>query len=164
MNTIMMYASACILVLISLSYFECKSIGTGDSFMPLLFSPVVGDDAGIASTGSFSNPRVLSMIEQIIKYLSTIKSNDLFIDNLVAKQSSVTQKYKLLLFLKKCFESTIERINQELVQPSNDKSTLTLEDFQQAELKVQDILQVIQKRLAMVKSYIPPTMPFLGFF
>jgi hypothetical protein len=47
---------------------------------------------------------------------------------------------------------------------SNSASPFTLEELQQAQNKINDLLASIEKRMATLKTWIPPTMPFLGFF
>jgi hypothetical protein len=41
-------------------------------------------------------------------------------------------------------------------------SSLTVEDLQRAQTKVIDLLQTIDKRMAHLNGWIPPTVPFLG--
>jgi hypothetical protein len=48
--------------------------------------------------------------------------------------------------------------------PSSSSSPFTLEELQQAQSKIIDLLASIEKRMATLKTWIPPTMPFLGFF
>jgi len=43
-------------------------------------------------------------------------------------------------------------------------SPFTLEELQQAQSKINDLIASIEKRMATLKTWIPPTMPFLGFF
>ena len=47
---------------------------------------------------------------------------------------------------------------------TNPSSPFTLDELQQAQSKVNDLLVSIEKRMATLKAWIPPTMPFLGFF
>jgi hypothetical protein len=74
--------------------------------------------------------------------------------------------------LDRCFKLTNIFIQHEIYRILNASSTnkksafiltLTLEELQQAQHKINNLLYVIDKRMAMLKSFIPPTMPFLGF-
>lgn len=86
----------------------------------------------------------------------------------------MAEKLKVLTFLNKCFEITRDVIQQEIdyilgrpltmKKSSNAPSSFTLEELQQAQSKINDLLTNIEKRLATLKTWIPPTMPFLGFF
>lgn len=83
---------------------------------------------------------------------------------------------KVLTFLNKCFEITRTVIQREIdhmlgvTDIINKKSSgpsaspFTLEELQQAQSKINDLLTSIEKRMATLKTWIPPTMPFLGFF
>lgn len=81
---------------------------------------------------------------------------------------------KVLTFLNKCFEITRDVIQQEIdtilgrsspmKKSSSSSSTFTLEELQQVQSKINDLLTIIEKRMATLKTWIPPTMPFLGFF
>jgi len=55
-------------------------------------------------------------------------------------------------------------VNTIIKKSSNPSSPFTIEELQQAQNKVQDLLATIEKRMATLKTWIPPTMPFLGFF
>ncbi len=109
-----------------------------------------------------------------IRYVSSIKSSENFIDNIVNRQKDVAEKIKVLTFLTKCFEITRNVIQREIdhmlglpetiKKSSNPSSPFTLEELQQAQSKVNDLLTTIEKRMATLKTWIPPTMPFLGFF
>lgn len=109
-----------------------------------------------------------------IRYVSSIKSPENFIDNIVNRQKDIADKVKVLTFLNKCFELThnvIQReidhmlgVNTIIKKSSNPSSPFTIEELQQAQNKVQDLLATIEKRMATLKTWIPPTMPFLGFF
>merc|ERR1711939_948144 len=114
--------------------------------------------------------RLIHVIEQIIKYVSSIKSSENFIENIVNRQKDVADKIKVLTFLNKCFELTRNVIQREIDQmigmpetikkSSNPASSpFTLEELQQAQNKINDLLTSIEKRMQTLKTWIPPTMP-----
>jgi len=150
-----------------------RTVNSPDQLMPLIFSSVNAYENGIIPSSNGQN-RLIVVIEQIIKYVSSIKSSENFIDNIVNRQKDVADKIKVLTFLNKCFEIThnvIQReIDQMLGMPETTKKSLnpaspfTLEELQQAQSKINDLLASIEKRMAALKTWIPPTMPFLGFF
>lgn len=79
---------------------------------------------------------------------------------------------KILKFLNKCFRTTKILIEMEIkslsdVSNTNTKSlfslSFTLEDLQEAENKINILLYVIDERVNTLKTWIPPTMPFLNF-
>ena len=90
------------------------------------------------------------------------------------RQKDVSDKMKVLTFLNKCFEITRDVIQQEIdsilgrsltmKKSSNAPSPFTLEELQQVQSKINDLLTIIEKRMGTLKTWIPPTMPFLGFF
>ena len=108
------------------------------------------------------------------RYVSSIKSPDHFIDNIVNRQKDVAEKTKVLAFLNKCFMITHKviqyEINSVLGASAEQKksnpvaSPFTLDELQQAQSKVNDLIMGIERRMASLKTWIPPTMPFLGFF
>jgi len=55
-------------------------------------------------------------------------------------------------------------ISETIKKSSNPSSPFTLEELQQAQKKINDLLTSIEIRMATLKTWIPPTMPFLGFF
>lgn len=107
------------------------------------------------------------------RYVSSIKSSENFVENLVGRQREVTEKIKVLTFLNKCFEITHDVIQREIdrmvgmpsavKKSSNGSPSFSLEELQQAQSKVNDVLASIEKRMGAMKAWIPPTMPFLGF-
>ena len=108
------------------------------------------------------------------RYVSTITSTEQFIENIVTGQKDIADKMRVLTFLNKCFEITHKVIQHEIdhmlgmpntrKKSSNAPSPFTLEELQQAQSKINDLLISIEKRVATLKTWIPPTMPFLGFF
>lgn len=172
-----------------------RSMSAPDQLMPFIFSVADGDSNSL-STGGNGPTRFIQVVEQIIKweklsrlllllrhfifhfisfrYVSSIKSTEQFIDNIVNRQKDVAEKTKVLAFLNKCFLITHKVIQYEInavlsssvtQKKSNyNPSPLTLEELQQAQSKINDLLMGIEKRLATLKTWIPPTMPFLGFF
>jgi hypothetical protein len=42
-------------------------------------------------------------------------------------------------------------------------SSFTLEELQEAQHKIHHLLQAIEERMETLKTWIPPTMPFLNF-
>ena len=90
----------------------------------------------------------------------------------------MAHKVKVLTFLNKCFEMTHDVIQREIdrmigmptsaltaVKKSSrtTSTSFTLEELQQAQGKVNEVLTSIENRMAALKAWIPPTMPFLGF-
>jgi hypothetical protein len=73
--------------------------------------------------------------------VSTIKSSEDFIDNIIDHQKHFLGKLQILKFLDKCFRLTKIIIQHEISR----------------------ILYVIKERMTALKSWIPPTIPFLGF-
>ncbi|UJR28988.1 hypothetical protein I4U23_010206 [Adineta vaga] len=154
-----------------------RTINGPDQFIPLLFSSVNQDETNAMPSSDGQN-RMIPVITQIIKYVSSIKSSENFIENLVGRQREVADKIKVLTFLNKCFEITHDVIQQEIdrmigmpttgqtavKKSSSLSSSFTLEELQQVQGKVNDVLASIEKRMANLKAWIPPTMPFLGFF
>ena len=78
---------------------------------------------------------------------------------------------KVLLFLRKCFQITDTVIERELTRlsdpshmhhTSEPESSLMIEDLQQAQRKIDNLLNVIEQRMASLKTWIPPTISFLG--
>jgi hypothetical protein len=55
-------------------------------------------------------------------------------------------------------------IPETIKKSSSSSSPFTLEELQQAQSKINDLLTSIEKRMSTLKTWIPPTMPFLGFF
>ncbi len=55
-------------------------------------------------------------------------------------------------------------VSETIKNSSNPSSPFTLVELQLAESKINDLLTIIEKRMATLKTWIPPTMPFLGFF
>ncbi len=55
-------------------------------------------------------------------------------------------------------------LTETITKSSNPSLSFTLEELQQVQSKVSDLLASIEKRMATLKAWIPPTMPFLGFF
>ncbi|CAF0849767.1 unnamed protein product [Adineta ricciae] len=154
-----------------------RTLNGPDQFIPLLFSSVNPDESS-AIPSPDGQGRVVSVVEQIIKYVSSIRSSENFVENLVGRQKEITHKVKVLTFLNKCFEMTHDVIQREIdrmigmpvstlttvKKSSRTTSTpFTLEELQQAQSKVNEVLTSIENRMAALKAWIPPTMPFLGF-
>ncbi|CAF5005073.1 unnamed protein product, partial [Rotaria sp. Silwood1] len=94
-------------------------------------------------------------------------------ENVVNRHKEPADRMKVLTFLTKCFELTRNVIQRELdlmlaTSETPDKplhsSPFTLEELQQAQRKLNDLLTSIEKQVESLKTWIPPTMPFLGFF
>ena len=77
----------------------------------------------------------------------------------------------VLTFLYRCFrlaQSVIERDLSQMLEPSNKKptslisATLTIEQLQKAQSQLNDLQQTIKKRIDLLQTWIPPTIPFLG--
>lgn len=109
-----------------------------------------------------------------IRYVASIKSTENFIENIVNRHQEPAERMKVLSFLNKCFELTRNVIQREMdymlgmsgaqKKSSHVQPPFTLEELQQAQRKVNDLLTNIQKQTESLKTWIPPTMPFLGFF
>ena len=102
-----------------------------------------------------------------------IKSSDGFVDKIVNRQKDLTEKLKVLTFLHKCFEITHKMIQKEINRVAgsfemnlsfDSSSSFNLEELRRAQAKVNDLLMSTEDRLVALKTWIPPTMPFLGFF
>lgn len=116
--------------------------------------------------------KLKSFINNSIRYVSKIKSSEDFIDDIINHQKQDVNKIKILQFLNKCFQVTDEIIQREIHQllnpPNTNKKSLTsssftLEELQEAQHKIHNLLDVIRERIAILKAWIPPTMPFLSF-
>ncbi|CAF0731100.1 unnamed protein product [Adineta steineri] len=149
-----------------------RTVPGPDQLFPLLFQSV-GTDENNMMPPSSGQSRLIHVIEQIIKYVSSIKSSENFIENIVSGQKDVADKIKVLTFLNKCFELTHKVIQREIdrmlgtsetMKKSSIPSPFSLEELQQAQVKINDLLIKIEKRMDTLKTWIPPTMPFLGFF
>ncbi|UJR20668.1 hypothetical protein I4U23_023789 [Adineta vaga] len=146
---------------------------TPDQLMPLLLTSSINDDN--SPTSSSSSPgrnRLFNVVENIIKYVSTIKSSTDFIDNLTGRQRHVADKFKILRFLQSCFQITNTIIQREILRIQNPSSvskksflssTFTLEDLEEAQNKIYNLLDTIEQKIAVLKTRPPPTMPFLSF-
>jgi hypothetical protein len=78
----------------------------------------------------------------------------------------------MLKFLNNCFQITNTLIQREInrlldVSNTNKKSlfslSFTLEELQEAQSEINNLLDVINERMDILKTWIPPTMPFLNF-
>ncbi|CAF0794371.1 unnamed protein product [Adineta ricciae] len=144
-----------------------------DQIMPLLFPSSPQNNKHPTSQPSSGQHGLLEVVEHIIRYVSTIKSNEEFIDNLIDYQTQVGDKMKILRFLKSCFQITNTIIQREMarLQTSSDiakksfiSSIFTAEELEGAQLKINNLLDVIEQRMLALKTRPPPpTMPFLSF-
>lgn len=108
------------------------------------------------------------------RYVPSIKSSENFIDTIVNRQRENKQKIKVLTFLNRCLEITRMMIQYEIDGKLNDKQnpgenshrqlSYSLDELDQAQQKVEDLLLVVEQRLNDLKNWLPPTIPFLGFF
>ncbi|CAF1349663.1 unnamed protein product [Rotaria sp. Silwood1] len=140
--------------------------------VPFIFPPVNTDGNRVIAPSNSPN-RLIYVIEHIIRYISSIRSSENFIENVVNRHKEPADRMKVLTFLTKCFELTRNVIQRELdlmlaTSETPDKplhsSPFTLEELQQAQRKLNDLLTSIEKQVESLKTWIPPTMPFLGFF
>lgn len=78
---------------------------------------------------------------------------------------------KVLHFLNKCFQITDRVIQHEITRLSDSSrmhptsepmSTLMIEELQQAQHKIDNLLDTIEQRMVSLQTWIPPTIPFLG--
>ncbi|CAF3358512.1 unnamed protein product [Rotaria socialis] len=150
-----------------------RTVRSSDPIIPFIFSPVNTDDNSVMGSTNGHN-RFIHVIEQIIRYVSSIKSSETFIQNIVNRHKEPAERMEVLSFLNKCFELTHKVIQREidymLGMPGTQKKSsypppiFTLEELKQAQKKVDELLTSIQKQIQSLKTWIPPTMPFLGFF
>lgn len=122
---------------------------------------------------SWPAPCVRSVAEGrvVFRYVSKIKSSDKFIDNVLGRQQGPVGKMNVLTFLYRCFrlaQSAIERDLSQMLEPSNKKptslisATLTIEQLQKAQYQLTELQHTIKKRIDLLQTWIPPTIPFLG--
>jgi hypothetical protein len=104
--------------------------------------------------------------------VSTIKSSEDFIDNIIDHQKHFLGKLQILKFLDKCFRLTKIIIQHEISRILNVSNTnkealvlssVPLKELQQTQHEIDNLLYVIKERMTALKSWIPPTIPFLGF-
>ncbi|CAF1369194.1 unnamed protein product [Adineta steineri] len=149
-----------------------RSLTNPEQFMPLLLSSSVNDDSTTSAHASDGRSRMLEIVAHITKYVSTIKSNEEFIDNIINHHSQVVDKLKILHFLKNCFQITHAIIQQEINYITdmlivNKKSSAaplqTITELQEAQDKIETLINVIDERTMLLKTWVPPTIPFLSF-
>jgi hypothetical protein len=114
----------------------------------------------------------LFFVNNQIRYVSNIKSSEDFIDDIINRENQVVNKVKILKFLKNYFQIINTLIQHEInrlsnVSNANKKSlfsiSFTLKDLQEAQNKINSLLQIIEQQMDILKIWIPPTMPFLNF-
>ena len=99
----------------------------------------------------------------LLRHVSRIPSSERFIDNIVNRQRGASGKLQVLIFLNRCFRITNKVLQRELNRLFDSTSLLTVEELQRAQSKVKELLRTIEKRMTMLKTWVPPTVPFLGF-
>ncbi|CAF0777706.1 unnamed protein product [Rotaria sordida] len=144
-----------------------------EQLMSMIFSPGNTDGNSVIAPSNSPN-RLIHVIENIIRYVSSIKSSENFIENVVNRHKEPADRMKVLTFLNKCFELIRNVIQREINymlemseiqnKSSHSQSPFTLEELKQAQRKTDDLLASIEKQMESLKTWIPPTMPFLGFF
>lgn len=83
-----------------------------------------------------------------------------FIDRILQNQKNISNKIKILKFLQEYFQI----IQQVLIHQSSELLLmLTKTELDNAHLEIQHLLESIDRRLKIFRSFIPPTMPFLNF-
>lgn len=96
------------------------------------------------------------------RYVSTIKSSERFIDRIIDRQREFSDQIKILQFLNNCFRLTDTFIRREMIQPRFFASLFTFDELERAHQQINELLRVIDIRLNTVKTWIPPTIPFLN--
>ncbi|CAF0973979.1 unnamed protein product [Adineta ricciae] len=144
-----------------------------DQIMPLLFSSSSQNNNHPTSQSPSGQHGLLEVVEHIIRYVATIKSNEEFIDNLIDYRTQVGDKMKILRFLKSCFQITNTIIQREIARLQTSSgvakksfisSIFTAEELEKAQLKISNLLDVIEQKMLELKTRpLPPTVPFLSF-
>jgi hypothetical protein len=109
------------------------------------------------------------------RYIASVRSSDNLLEKILHRQKDAKDKIKVLIFMNKCFALTRQLVDREIQQlkrtatTTNNKSSystvsFTLDELQHVQSKIDDLLIGIEQRLVTLRTWIPPTMPFLGFF
>ncbi|CAF2989899.1 unnamed protein product [Rotaria sp. Silwood2] len=144
-----------------------------EQIVPFIF-PSVNTNGNSVIAPSNGQNRFIHVIEHIIKYVSSIKSSESFVENILNRYKEPAERMKVFTFLNKCFELTRNVIQREVDfmlgmsetqrNSAHSSSPFTLEELKQVQRKINDLLTSIEKQMEPLKTWIPPTMPFLGFF
>jgi len=111
-------------------------------------------------------------LNNYIRYVSTIKSSEDFIDDIINRENQVVNRLKIVKFLKNCFQIIDTLIQGEInrlldISNTNKKSPFsipfTFKELQEAQRKMNSLLQIIEQKMTILKTWIPPTMPFINF-
>lgn len=118
-----------------------------------------------SSSSILSSKRQTSQIEHQsfdFRYVSAIKSSERFIDRILDRQKEFSDQMKILKFLNNCFRIADTFIRREMIHPRFFSSLFTFEELERAHQQINDLLRVIDTRMNTVKTWIPPTIPFLN--